>query len=93
MNKKKVIAIVGLALIVPMLGGCWDNSHDRESGAGMAADTFQDTSDVTVWRNADEVPNLATFCADGRAWVATLNSNNGRGQLLRDTEMDNRCQK
>lgn len=86
-----IFAFAGLSILA--LGGCSEVRMDRAVEAGGAeVDYFADSSEVTVWRSPDKVPNIVTFCADGRAWVATLNaSDTGRGQLLRDEERDDRC--
>ena len=84
----KKVVILGVAVLA--LAGCTENRKDR----GTGADDFGDVTNVKVWRNIDDAPNIVTFCADGRAWVATLNSedNTGRGHLLRDAETDRKCQ-
>lgn len=91
-TRSLMAAFAFAALSVLALGGCSEVRMDRAAEAGGAeVDYFADSSEVTVWRSPDKVPNIVTFCADGRAWVTTLNSNEGRGQLLRDEERDDRC--
>lgn len=86
----RTVVVMGVCIGVLTVSACSANRTDRGSGA----DDFKDVSQVTVWRNIDDAPNLVMFCADSRAWVATLNSedNTGRGFLVRDADADRRCQ-
>lgn len=74
-----VIAVAGLAL-----AGCGEYaSQDRsEEAGGRGADSYADTSNVTVWRNVDNVPNIATFCADGQKFWATLSVDGQRAPAV-----------
>lgn len=83
MRRIALCALAGL-----MLAGC-GAAQDRPKAE---PDGYADATEVVVWRNADQVPNVVTFCADGVAWIATL-SHDGSGApaLLRYAERDGRC--
>jgi hypothetical protein len=87
----KIIGLVAAGVLA--LAGCTGQAaQDRESGAGLKPDRVADASEVVVWRNADDIPNVATFCADGLAWAATLSRDGVTApQLLRLPERDARC--
>lgn len=75
--KKTPILIAALAVaLITTAGACQEDPNDDRSDAagGKEADRYEDTSDVTVWRNADDVPNIVTFCADGQMFWSTLSS-------------------
>lgn len=92
---KRVGIVLSLALsgfLVLSAESCDAPADDRTTGKGTAADGYQDTSQVVIWRNADQIPNVATFCADGLAWAATLSSDGMKvPNLLRIPEHDSRC--
>lgn len=76
-----------------LLCGCAPTSADRlpEAG-GPTPDAFADATDVTVWRNVDNVPNVAMFCADGLRWAATLSDDGAKSPVLvRVPERDASC--
>lgn len=78
MNRKTLAAaILGSALI---LSGCSQATADRTSGAGKSVDSAEDTWNVKVFNNADNVPNTALFCinrADPIAILSTLSGGDG----------------
>jgi hypothetical protein len=87
--------LLGLGLGCLLLTGCAATSADRlpEAG-GPSPDGFADATDVTVWRNADNVPNVAMFCADGLRWAATLSDDGSKSPVLvRVPEHDSRCER
>lgn len=91
MNKKIVVAAIAAVII---LGGssCDEVTNDRQGEGGILPDNVADTSQVTVWRNIDNAPNVITFCADGLAFAATTSVDGARQpQLLRLPERDQRC--
>lgn len=86
--KRTVGVLAGLALL---LAGCSEADNDRESGSGKQPDLMTDATKVQIFRNADNVPNVVRFCADGRAFWSTLSggdSNAKPPQLLRAPEED-----
>lgn len=84
-------AITITACLLLGASSCDEPAQDR---AKTEADGFQDATNVVVWRNADQVPNVVTFCADGLAWAATLSSDGYKTpNLLRLPERDSRCAK
>lgn len=89
MRKARAIAGTASALVLALTVAACGASQDR---AKTEPDGYADATEVIVWRNADQIPNVVTFCADGVAWISTL-SHNGSGApaLLRYTERDGRC--
>ena len=84
-----VLAVVfgGVALFLAALAGF--AQQDRPE---TEPDHTRSASKVTIWQNIDKVPNVATFCAAGRGWITTLNSDGGhRGEVQRFFEMDPLC--
>ena len=82
-----VLVIVGAVAL--FLSACSPAQQDRPESD---PDHTRSASEVTVWRNIDRVPNVATFCAAGRGWITTLNSTDGhRGEVQRFFEMDEVC--
>jgi len=69
------------------------------TGCGIAQDRpnpqpdeWADATNVTLWRNADGIPNVATFCLGDLAFAATLSgSHNESPALLRLDERDPDC--
>lgn len=91
-NLSKAMKISGIALIsIVALTGCSATLQDRSDGLGSEPDTVSDTTDVTVYRNADDVPNVAYFCAGDYGWASTMNTSTGRGELHRFEEYDSIC--
>lgn len=93
MTRMKLFA--GLAIAgVMLLGGCGGTEQDRQTPAGTQPDAYADTTDVTLWRNADNVPNIAIFCAGDLRFAATLSSDGTKQpSLVRVPEQDRQCQK
>lgn len=84
----------GIVIVLAVLLGAGSCDTALTDRAKQQPDGFQDATNVVVWRNADQVPNLVTFCADGLAWASTLSSNGMTNpNLLRLEEKDNRCAK
>lgn len=91
-------AIIGAALA--LLAACGSMAPppttDRQGANGNRADAFQDAQHVTIWRNADTVPNVATFCLGAYGWATTLKTGSTNGgdtspSLQRFPEMDRTC--
>ena len=91
---KRALAIIATGAAVLVLSSCVAAS-DRESGSGDQPDKIIDTTNVIVYRNADKVPNVATFCAGAYAFVSTLSATdageNKPATLLRFPELDATC--
>lgn len=90
---KKAITIAAIAGTFALtLTGCSAANMDRSSGAGSEADNVSDTSLVEVYRNADNIPNVAYFCAGEFGWASTLsNDGNSAPSLIRLPEYDSKC--
>jgi F420-0:gamma-glutamyl ligase len=56
-----VLAATTIALVVT---GCSSATQDRTGGAGKSPDRFGEATKVTVFTNADSVPNVTLFCID-----------------------------
>ncbi len=70
---KKTLSILLLPVLATLaLGGCSVADDDRESGNGKDPDVIHDTSHVTLYRNANNIPNVAYFCAGELGWASTL---------------------
>jgi len=90
---KKFVALLAVPLALGLaLTGCATANQDRSSGSGTQPDKYSDTSNVELFRNADNIPNVAYFCAGDFGWASTL-SNDGTSapQLVRFTEYDSIC--
>lgn len=90
---QKILSIGALLCVgAVVLSGCNSVNSDRTSGAGANADELRDTTAVVVYLNADNVPNVAYFCAGAYGWAATL-SNDGTSApaLVRFAEYDKNC--
>lgn len=91
--KRAALAVTAAATLI-LLSACGAAS-DRESGSGDQPDKITDTTNVIVYRNADKVPNVATFCAGAYAFVSTLSATdageNKPATLLRFPELDAGC--
>ena len=77
MKKRYLIPAAALAVaLVTTAGSCQETpSADRSDEAGGSdADNYSDTSDVTVYRNVDDAPNVISFCAGGVRFFSTLSS-------------------
>ncbi len=85
----KRAAALTATLTVALLGACSPAQQDRPN---QTPDHTKDATEVTIWRNVDNVPNVSTFCAAGKGWITTLNSDSGhRGEVQRFFEMDELC--
>lgn len=98
MYKTLIHASIVLAVLLPLetTSSCTgDATGDRQAPNGTRADAFADATHVTVYRNADNVPNVATFCLDDYGWAATLSggdqADNKPATLVRFPELDKRC--
>lgn len=91
---KKTLATLGfVGAFTLMLTGCVPVANqDRGSGAGSLPDVVYDTQRVELFRNADNIPNIAYFCAGGFGWASTL-SNDGTAApaLVRFESYDSTC--
>ena len=86
-----------LALLVPLANECASQpTADRQGPAGTQPDNYQDAQHVTIYRNADLVPNVATFCVGQYGFIVTLKTGSSSGAdtspaLVRFPELDKRC--
>lgn len=79
---KKIIT-AGFAVAAAFtLAACGSAGGDRTSGSGKGADAHQDVSKVTIWHNADEVPNVATFCVGKYRFASTLTGGKAESSML-----------
>jgi hypothetical protein len=69
--------LIGLAAIAVLLAGCSEATQDRTSGGGKSPDKTQDTWNVTVFKNADDTPNVVLFCINREAPLAILSTLSG----------------
>lgn len=58
------IAAIPLAVLLSASSCGAPATQDRTSGGGKNPDLTADTTHVTVYLNADNVPNIALFCID-----------------------------
>jgi hypothetical protein len=94
MTRPKIFAALAVAGVVLMGGASCDVAEDRQSAAGTQPDAYADTTDVTLWRNADGIPNIAIFCAGGMRFAATLSQDGAKQPaLVRLPEQDRQCAK
>jgi len=94
MNFKKFsIAIVAAGAVTLTLAGCTPPANqDRSAGGGNLPDSLYDTQLVELYRNADNVPNVAYFCAGDYGWASTLsNDSTSAPALIRFPDYDKRC--
>lgn len=100
MSPRRVAGLVllGVSVLLPLetTSDCsGDATGDRQAPNGTRADSFKDAQHVTVYRNADNVPNVATFCLDQYGWAATLSgtdaAENKPSTLVRFPELDKTC--
>lgn len=71
---KKLLLAAAVSAVV-LTASCGQATADRTSGAGKEPDSAEDTWNVKVFNNANNIPNLALFCvnhADPIAILATL---------------------
>jgi hypothetical protein len=90
---KKWTVVISVAALVFATGCTKPELQDRSSGAGRSADGVKDAYEVEVWRNVNNYPNVAIFCADGLAFFAasTDQHSGSRGTLGRLPERDELC--
>lgn len=93
-----MVGLLGLVTLLPLetTSSCESApTGDRQAPNGTRADFFKDAQKVTVYRNADDVPNVATFCLDSYGWAATLSgtdaAENKAATLVRFPELDKEC--
>jgi hypothetical protein len=86
------------ALLLPVLNACFGATADRQGPNGTQPDSYQDATHVRVYRNADQVPNVATFCLGSYGWASTLKnttsdsaSGSAAPSLVRFPELDTTC--
>lgn len=95
MRKPLILALVGVGLVASLTACGESATDDRQGGAGSKADQTTDTDHVTVYRNADNVPNVAYFCAGGFAWASTLSGgdsgDNKAATIVRFPDYDSHC--
>lgn len=91
-SKPSVRLVLGLAVAGFLLLSAESCDTPATDRSDKQPDGFQDTTNVVIWKNADQVPNVATFCADKLAWAATLSSDGTKQpQLVRVPEHDEQC--
>lgn len=77
----RIFAALAIAALLAV--GCGEMpTSDRQGEGGRRADEFGDVTDVTIWRNVDDVPNVAEFCAGEHEFVATLSADGTRSPEL-----------
>lgn len=74
-------ALAVLAAFVATAGSCETATQDRQQG-GNKADEYMDVTEVVVWRNIDNAPNVVGFCAEGVRLLATLSLDGARSPAL-----------
>lgn len=92
--KTKTKTVAGLIVLAFfLLGGASSCDTPNRDRSNRNADGYHEASNVQVWLNADEVPTLVRFCADGLAWASTLSSDGAKTPvILRVPERDGVCQ-
>lgn len=96
MKTKKIYAVSAALLALGMaLTGCSQTVGDRDGGAGKQADSYENATNVVVYKNADNVPNVAHFCLGDYGWASTLSGGDSGGDkassLVRFQEYDVVC--
>lgn len=77
---RRIIAILAVLAVVAL--GCSETpTADRQEG-GRLADDYADVTNVTIYRNVDDVPNVAIFCAGEERFAATLSADGTRSPEL-----------
>lgn len=92
----KLLTAAGIASLAFLLTACGATAvQDRGSGGGKEPDRVGDASQVELYRNADNIPNVAYFCAGAYGWASTLSGGSGENtkppQLIRFPEYDEVC--
>lgn len=87
-----VKVVVGLAIAGFLFLSAESCDTPNQDRANKQADSYGEATNVKVWLNADEIPTVATFCADNLAWASTLSSDGAKTPtLLRVPEHDSQC--
>ena len=90
--KPPVKVVIGLSIAGFLLLSAESCDQPATDRSDRQPDGYQDVTNVVIWKNADQVPNVATFCADKLAYAATLSSDGAKQpQLLRVPEHDAQC--
>jgi hypothetical protein len=90
------VGLIGIALVL-LLSACGSSAtSDRpDSAGGKNPDTTAAATRVTVYLNADDVPNVALFCIGEMRFASTLSGgDSGKDKssaLLRLPEQDGVC--
>jgi len=92
----KTLRAAALAGAMVLLAGCGASAtDDRKSGKGSSPDAYQDATLVTVFRNADNVPNVWEGCMGKHRYAGTLSSGdsgvNKASTIIRLREDDKLC--
>lgn len=94
MRITRVLLAASLA-VLPLATTCGTATDDRTGPSGTQPDNFADATKVTVYRNANDVPNVATFCLGQFGWASTLSgtdaAENKTAVLVRFPELDKTC--
>ena len=73
MRPLRLVTAIGATVV--LLAGCGASAtDDRKGGNGANPDGYKDITNVIIYCNADNVPNLALWCADDHAFWSTLSS-------------------
>lgn len=92
-----IAALVASCAALTMGAGssCGTATDDRTGPNGAQPDAFQDAQHVVVYRNADNVPNVAVFCLGAFGWASTLSGTdageNKSSTLVRFESYDKTC--
>lgn len=94
MNLRKTVPALLVAGVV--LTGCSTATQDRpDSAGGKEPDGTAAATQVVVYLNADNVPNVAFFCTGDLRWASTLSGgDSGKDKaatLIRIPEQDALC--
>jgi hypothetical protein len=92
--KTKLLLGLAALLLIP-LQTCSTPTDDRQGPNGTQPDQYSDATHVTVYRNANNVPNVALFCLGPYGWASTLSSGdsgaNKASALVRFESYDRVC--
>lgn len=96
MRRSLAALAAATALLMPLANECTGQpTGDRQGPAGTQPDGYQDAQHVVVYRNADDVPNVAVFCLGPHGWASTLSgtdaAENKTAVLVRYPEYDKTC--
>ena len=89
------VGLIGIALVL-LLSACGSAVQDRpDEAGGTEPDVLAAATKVTVYLNADSVPNVALFCIGEMRFASTLSGgDSGKDKsaaLLRLPEQDAVC--